>query len=399
MSKKIIIILAPFKIRKYDFERFDFEELKKNQDIEVVFHEVIDYVNPNFYKVFTNIYENTHIKKFLTFKQWKNEIILLKKKYKNNILILNTVNNVNLKSIRINFYLKRNNIKNLSYSVVRSALDSKGTFYYNLKWLIKNIIFNQNKIIIYLESLLTLLIEKIFSVYPNFFLSCGKKSQLKIFNKKVKLINGNSFDYNMFLKYKNINFNRDEKYGLFLEAPWPVHNDGDFALVGNKSNIKELANNWLYSLNKFFEILEKKLNLKILIVPHPKIKHQEKYSKLYNGREIINEGLYLSAKNADLLISRNSTGASYAVIFNKPKIFIYNNDLKERENYFQNQVNFAKEFGLNPFNIDDNLNNGKLYNLMKFNYEKYQTYQANFLTARKDGKLNYTIILDILRNL
>jgi len=36
---------------------------------------------------------------------------------------------------------------------------------------------------------------------------------------------------------------------------------------------------------------------------------------------------------------------------------------------------------------------------MKFNYEKYQTYQANFLTARKDGKLNYTIILDILRNL
>lgn len=399
MIKKIIIILAPFKIRKYDFERFDFEELKKNQDIEVVFHEIIDYVYPNFYKIFTNIYENIHIKKFSTFKQWKNEIIYLKKKYKKNILILNTVNNVNFKSIKINFYLKRSNIKYLSYSVVRSVLDSKGTFYYNLRWLSKNIILNQDKIIIYFERLFTLLLEKIFSVYPTFFLSCGNKSQSKILNKKIKIINGNSFDYNMYLKYKNINFNRDKKYGLFLEAPWPVHNDGDFVLVGNKTNIKELAKNWLNSLNKFFEVLEKKLNLKILIVPHPKIKHQEKYSKLYNGREIINEGLYLSAKNSDLLISRNSTGASYAVIFNKPKIFIYNNDLKEKENYFQNQLNFAKELGLNLFNIDDELNNEKLFHLMKFNYVKYQSYQTNFLTARNDGKLNHEIILDILRNL
>ena len=45
----------------------------------------------------------------------------------------------------------------------------------------------------------------------------------------------------MSLKHRNINFSRKEKYGLFLEAPWPVHNDGDFVLVGNKTNTKELA--------------------------------------------------------------------------------------------------------------------------------------------------------------
>ena len=103
MNKKIIIILAPFKIRKYDFERFDFEELKKIRNTEVVFHEVIDYIYPNFYKVFTNTYENENIIKFSDFDRWKKEIISLKKRFGKNILILNTVNNVDFKSIRINF--------------------------------------------------------------------------------------------------------------------------------------------------------------------------------------------------------------------------------------------------------------------------------------------------------
>ena len=107
MNKKIIIILAPFKIRKYDFERFDFEELKKIHNTEVVFHEVIDYIYPNFYKVFTNTYENENIIKFSDFNRWKKEIISLKKRFGKDILILNTVNNVDFKSIRINFFLKK----------------------------------------------------------------------------------------------------------------------------------------------------------------------------------------------------------------------------------------------------------------------------------------------------
>ena len=98
MVKKIIIILAPFKIRKYDFERFDFEELKKIENCEVVFHELIDYIYPNFYKVFTNTYENKNIKKFSNFNEWEREINACKEKFGKNILILNTVNNIDFKS-------------------------------------------------------------------------------------------------------------------------------------------------------------------------------------------------------------------------------------------------------------------------------------------------------------
>ena len=399
MNKKIIIILAPFKIRKYDFERFDFEELKKIRNTEVVFHEVIDYVYPNFYKVFTNIYENENIIKFSDFDRWKKEIISLKKRFGKNILILNTVNNVDFKSIRINFFLKKTKIKYLSYSVVRHSMDEKGTILYNLKWLFENLMFNQKKIIIYIETLLTFFAQKLFNIYPDFFLRCGDRSELNNFDKKTKFINGNSFDYNMSLKHRNTNFEHNEKYGLFLEAPWPVHNDGDFVLVGNKTNTKELAKGWLNSLNKFFDLVEKKFNIKILIAPHPKIKHHEKYSKLYNGREIIDKGLHLSAKNAELIISRNSGGGSYAAIYKKPKIFIYNNDLKKRENYVKNQLKFAEEFGVSLINIDDNFISENLNDLIKFDYKKYQSYVSKFLTSRKDEKPNHTIISEILGNL
>jgi hypothetical protein len=399
MVKKIIIILAPFKIRKYDFERFDFEELKKIENCKVVFHELIDYIYPNFYKVFTNTYENKNIKKFSNFNEWEREINAYKEKFGKNILILNTVNNIDFKSLKVNFFLKKNKIRYLSYSVVRHAMDEKGTFHYKIRWLFKNLIFNQKKIIIYLESVISNLIQKFFNLHPDFFLKCGKKSEQPNLNQNIKTINGNSFDYNMYIKHKKIEFYRKERYGLFLEAPWPVHNDGDFILVGNKTNLKKLAVSWLNSVNNFFDILENKFNLKILIAPHPKIKHLTKYSKLYNGREILDKGLHLSAKNAEIIISRNSGGGSYAAIYKKPKIFIYNNDLKKRENYVRNQKNFADAFGLDLVNIDNFLSKEKLDNLIKFDNEKYKNYLSNFLTSRNDEKPNHTIISEIISDL
>ena len=91
----------------------------------------------------------------------------IKKKFGKDILILNTVNNVDFKSIRINFF-KKIKIKYLSYSVVRHAMDEKGTVLYNLKWLFENLIFNQKKVIIYIENLLTYLTQKLFNIYPDF---------------------------------------------------------------------------------------------------------------------------------------------------------------------------------------------------------------------------------------
>ena len=93
--------------------------------------------------------------------------------------------------------------------------------------------------------------------------------------KGVKILNGHSRDYNMYIKTKNINFNSKDtkKYGLFLESVTPIHNIGDAYILGDESNYRGSAKKWLNSLNHFFNQIEQALKIKIFIVPHPKIKH------------------------------------------------------------------------------------------------------------------------------
>ena len=85
----------------------------------------------------------------------------------------------------------------------------------------------------------------------------------------------------------------------------PAHNIGDAFITNDAKNSRGTANQWLSSLNNFFSLLEKNLKIKILIMPHPKIKHKSKYSKLYNGREVIKK-LSVVAKNCELILSRDS---------------------------------------------------------------------------------------------
>ena len=74
-------------------------------------------------------------------------------------------------------------------------------------------------------------------------------------------------------------------------------------------------------------------------------------------------------------MSRDSTGFSYAAIYNKPAIFMYNNELKQLNKQFINdQKNFAKELGLKPINIDINYSYNQIFKLKsfsKYNYIKY----------------------------
>ena len=126
------------------------------------------------------------------------------------------------------------------------------------------------------------------------------------------------------------------------------------------------------------------------------IKYQTRTTDLYDGREILSERLSIGCKNAKILISRNSQGASFAAIHKIPTVFIYTNELKEKKNNFlRYQKIFANAFGLDPINIDEEITDKMFKKIITFKNEHYKEYINNYLTARKDDKLNYKIISDI----
>ena len=94
-----------------------------------------------------------------------------------------------------------------------------------------------------------------------------------------------------------------------------------------------------------------------------------------------------------MIISRDSTGFSYAAIYNKPAIFMYNNELIQlNKNLINNQKKFANELGLNPVNIDNNYSKKQILKFKNFNRNSYLSYVKKYLSSRKDRKINYQVI-------
>ena len=391
MSKKLILFLISTKFREIDFLRYDIPELEKKFNVKVEIHELIKILHPRFSRAFNRNKKFKKVKSFSSLNAWSKNFEKIQKKY-NNFLIIKSFNTLNFCALKINLLIKNSKAKTLEFSTTRAPLyNKKNTIINNLNLTFFNLILYPKKILIFIQYKFFLNFSKFFDFSPNFFLTCGSQSPIvENRNKNTKVIQGNSFDFNMYLKSKNKKIGNN--YGLFLEAPTPLF-DGDTHLLGVDKHYLCTPEKWFKSLNKFFNLIEKYKGIKIKIAPHPKVKHKSKYPKYYYGREIIDYNLSEVAKNSQVLISRDSFGLSFAAIHNKPAIFIYNNEfLEKKNNFLGNQKIYATELGLEPINIDTLTDPKKISHLFKFNKNIYSKYKKKYLTNRIDNKINYEII-------
>lgn len=393
-KKKIIIFLLSIKVRKFDYIRFDADILENRNKTEFEFHELTDFIHPGFSKKFTaDRLISDKVKSFSSFDSWKKEI--LKQKDEKKLIVYNSIPISNLESFKINFFLSRKKFITIEPSNLDHPIFLTGDNIYKIKWLIRNIIFNKKKIWFFIKSNFFKILKNILKIEPKFFLKCGLYPQEIEKNNRVKILKGHSKDYNIHLKTKKIFFNykRNQSYGLYLESPTPEHNIGDLYIMSGDQNSLGTAKNWLKSLNNFFNVVEKSLKIKILIAPHPKIKHLETFSSLYNGREILKEKTSIVSRNSKLIISRHSTAMSFAAIYKIPSIFVYNNELKLlNPNFIINQKKFANALGQNPINMDENFTKNEIIDLLKFNKKYYEKYIKLYHTSRNDEMLNIDII-------
>ena len=150
MKKKIILLLS-IKIRDFDFKRYDLYEFQK-KGFEIEAHELIEYVHPGFSEVFTKKFSSEKIKKFNSFAPWKNYILEQKNKFKENLLIINEIQNTSFKSIRISFFLKKNKFKTINFSLLTHPDNAKLSFYKKIYWFIKNLFTNKKKSLFILKK-------------------------------------------------------------------------------------------------------------------------------------------------------------------------------------------------------------------------------------------------------
>lgn len=194
---------------------------------------------------------------------------------------------------------------------------------------------------------------------------CGNiplRYNLFLYNKKIRS-NPNPY-YELLRNDRNLYIKKD--YCVFVDVNIEDHKD---AAISERSIID--IDNYYNSLKDLFKIIEKKLNLKIIIALHP----SRKNTKLFNSYQCYDNCTVNLIQNSKLVLTHHSTANFFIFYFNKPFILLSNNEILKNKNHsigysLINLSKYTKSKLLNLDNFDENNLNNYLSNFKKHKFIK-----------------------------
>ena len=212
---------------------------------------------------------------------------------------------------------------------------------------------------------------KCLGIKPAIFCFLGGKKSLTRrpeIDKKTQLIWIHTYDYDIYLKNsKEITINT----AVFIDKYFPFH--PDYLFQGRKfKNPKD----YYPLLNQFFDHVEEKLKLEVVIAAHPR-SHYDELPDFFHERRVIRGKTDELIRNAKCVILHSSTAISFCVLYKKPMIFITSDELNKHSISKRTEVS-ASYFGKTPINISGNLN-VDLERELIVDDNKYSKYKRNYI--------------------
>ena len=205
------------------------------------------------------------------------------------------------------------------------------------------------------------------------------------------LVFGHSDDYSNYLGsslHNTAEVTHSQKFAVMLDAPGPAFTD-DSLQLGRAPSCTAAV--WFPALAKFFDHLELDTGVSVQIAGHYKSTHPPIAACF--GNRAVHYGRTLElVRDCEFVITRMSMAISYAVIFHKPVIFIYSDQIMAERLSMQWMFHMASWLGTIPVNIDSPSTN--LISLLQVNKLKYKAYETACLTSATTSRPNYQIILE-----
>lgn len=221
------------------------------------------------------------------------------------------------------------------------------------------------------------------------------KKPIKLFSSngirwRTDCINHPDFENNKLLSHRD---NLKEEYIVFCDIYFPYHPD-----LVHFFKVKSLPNAEHYqkSLRSFFDYIESKYNLPIIVAAHPKADYK---GGEFGNREIIKYQTALLIKNANKVILHHCNSVSYAVLNDKPMVFIGTEEYLNLQNTEMCLKLLATTtLGLPYYNIDKQ--SYSQIEFLKVSSEIREKYIHTYLTTPKTYHLtNPEIIAKSLKNI
>ena len=391
MKSTKYIIIYPYKFQEFTWNLYELDYISEYCDVLVI--DVSQLLYKKFSdKISSKYFIDKRVIKISTFSNFKKIFTdnLLNSK---NVTILNEIPWNNFTCFIFNLMIL-SIIKN--FKVKMFDLFNGGVPFH-----LNNSIINEKKQFfkIYFKKLFNLVISKLLVFVSNFInkkithrLVAGDRWNelaLKTHPFNVKFVFGHSNDFcNYLIKNNKSSNNFKHSKAILLDSAGPAFVSDAYL---TEMRVQRTSNIWYPLLVNFFKLIEKTLNIDVEIAGHYKSLH-EKNSPLFGGRLVKYGETCEMIKSSLFVITINSTAISYAIVYNKPIVLIYSNQLL-REKDTMNYINsLSKYLGIKPINLDNLPSNISDY--LNIDVEKYSRYKREILTSNGSLKPNYKIIIE-----
>ncbi len=210
-------------------------------------------------------------------------------------------------------------------------------------------------------------------------------------NSESKIFWIHALDYDLYLQDKREEPYKKEKYAVFLDEYLPFH--PDYIMYGLLSPTG--PDDYYPVLNKFFSKVENKFNVKVVIAEHPR-SHYGDHTNYYESRECIKGETSKLIKNSEFVIAHSSTAINFAVLFEKPIIFVITKLI--HNSFFWPYIKIMSFLlGQAPINLD---NNYDITHIPIVNKNKYDYYRNSYIKVDGTPELPFwQIFSDNVKNI
>ncbi len=290
---------------------------------KVVVLDVRDYTNPELKDYHRQDYikdANVFVHICSDFKSIKNHI----KNYGFGVAIMSLSNR--FRAIKIKKYLQANNIKIGGWYtgfIPSSDSETNNNLFQKVMVKLKKSSFKQT-----FQAIIRNLYAEFYEVKSyDFILTNNFDFALNNykFPPPLKVIETHSWDYDIALRNKNSqNDISQRKFAVFIDQNIFLHPDVE--VMGLCLELSEKK--YYEELNNLFDLLEKKYNIDIIIAAHPTA-DKRLYAEKFNNRRVYQESTCKLIKYSEFTIAHYSTAITFAIIYNKPLLFLTSNEIEK----------------------------------------------------------------------
>lgn len=409
LNRNKFIVIYPYKFTNFLWDILSLDEFSKYSNVEV--WDISFLIDKNFANsVSSASLARNELKKIKSIYSFVlNLRKLIRKNNDRNICILNEVPRSSLIGLLINmiiyFCLRSSAVKVVDlynpgvpatyFDGVKAYNDSKPSP--NFLSRIARSIRNSTNFPEFIHKCITYISVKLAVICPMFLthrLAAGRgwmREAKKNIKSDVAIVKAHSNDYSIFLK--NTNFAKRAalkipKKAVMLDGAGPLFLS-DSALT--RRTVPFTTDVWYPALVRFFTLLERETNLIVEIAGHYKSNHLSP-SPIFGGRNVVYGRTREMVEECEYVITRCSTAISYAVLYRKPVLFIYSNQLIGDLEVMRHIFGMADMLGTKPINID--LFSGDINDYLRVDEARYANYEQEVLTSSPMGRPNFQIILE-----